>query len=1090
VTWHLTSVFYCLKFQIPAIRDLPGRHWVVTSAESPAGTRVAQMVAGPRCAVGVPNVGAFGDPRLLVDMAVAAEEHGWDGFFLWDHLLYRDPAWHVADPLVVIAAGSLAETGAGLPRLRCYVPFMDLWRGRRRRAVSVAAVTVLLASGAAVGVALHGVAPLTERNLRIPVVDGPRGSQHVVLDATMFTPRGHGRVPAILLAHGFGETKAAVRPQAEYLARAGFAVLTWSARGFGASTGQIALDSPDYEVKDTEQLVSWLARQPRVLLDRPGDPRVGVAGSSYGGGISLLAAAYDHRIDAVVAGSTWNNLATALFPNAAGGAPAAGVFKREWAGLLFTQGSAGFGTAQPGSGGAASGAEQPTSQQIARAALCGRFLPAICAMYQQVATQGRATPQALSLLQRSSPASASGRMDAPTLLIQGEHDSLFGLDQADANYQAIHRNGAPVDMVWFAGGHDGGDQETSRLNALTAAWFHRWLAPASARPGQPGMAPAQAPASARPGQPGVAQAQAPATPGARQPAAAPTQEPAGAGTGQPGFAVTRVLGFDPSTAQASLGIAAAGTYPGLDGTRRTLVRLGGPPQVIVSPAGGAPASISVFPGLGPLAGGAGATAGGATFDMPGQSAAFTSAPLRTSLQVTGSPTVRVRVGGTRTVTVFAKVYDVDASGQATLPFQLVAPLRVTGALAGRVVTVRLPPIDYSFSAGHRLRLVLTSTDFGYAAATVPAVYRVALAGAGLTVPSDPALALVNAGLPWWVWAAPCAALLAAVLILAPGRRRHQDGFAPDLAEVPLEITGLTKRYRDGQLAVDDLSLRVERGQILGLLGPNGAGKTTTLRALMGLLHPNAGTITIFGRRVHAGSAALSRLGSFVEGPGFLPHLSGRANLELYWRATGRPAAGSHLGEVLDIAGLGAAVDRRVRTYSRGMCQRLAIAQAMLGLPDLLVLDEPMNGLDPPQIREMREVLRRYAADGRSVILSSHLLGEVEQTCSHVVVMSQGRRIAAGPVGEVAGSGGALVVGTTEADRAVAVLRETPGIEKAEARAEGVLVHPDGVPASAVVAALVGAGIPVDRVGPGRRLEEAFLALVSGQEASDHPEGRP
>ena len=303
--------------------------------------------------------------------------------------------------------------------------------------------------------------------------------------------------------------------------------------------------------------------------------------------------------------------------------------------------------------------------------------------------------------------------------------------------------------------------------------------------------------------------------------------------------------------------------------------------------------------------------------------------------------------------------------------------------------------------------------------------------------------------------------------------------------MPLEITGLTKRYADGQLAVDDLSLRVERGQILGLLGPNGAGKTTTMRALMGLLLPEAGTITIFGRRVHPGSAALSRLGSFVEGPGFLPHLSGRANLDLYWRATGRPADGAHLAEVLEVAGLGAAIDRRVRAYSRGMCQRLAIAQAMLGLPDLLVLDEPMNGLDPPQIREMRDVLMRYAAGGRTVILSSHLLGEVEQTCSHVVVMNEGRRLAAGPVAEIIGEAGALMVGTPEPERAVAVMRMTAGIDAAEVHPDGVLVHHDGVPVSAVVAALVGAGVPVERVGPSRRLEDAFLALIAAP-----PDGSP
>ena len=228
-------------------------------------------------------------------------------------------------------------------------PFLSQRRlSRARVIVVVAAAVALVAAGVVLAVALTRPAPLSIRNVRIPVVDGPRGNQHVVLDASFFLPPGGGKVPAVLLAHGFGETKDAVRPQAEDLARAGFAVLTWSARGFGTSTGQIGLDSPDYEVKDVEQLVTWLARQPRVLLDRPGDPRVGITGASYGGGISLFAAAYDHRIDAVVAQSTWNNLATALFPNGAGGGPANGVFKRQWAGLLFTQGSVGFGATAQG----------------------------------------------------------------------------------------------------------------------------------------------------------------------------------------------------------------------------------------------------------------------------------------------------------------------------------------------------------------------------------------------------------------------------------------------------------------------------------------------------------------------------------------------------------------------------------------------------------------------------------------------------------------------------------------------------------------------------------------------------------------------
>jgi ABC-2 type transport system ATP-binding protein len=229
--------------------------------------------------------------------------------------------------------------------------------------------------------------------------------------------------------------------------------------------------------------------------------------------------------------------------------------------------------------------------------------------------------------------------------------------------------------------------------------------------------------------------------------------------------------------------------------------------------------------------------------------------------------------------------------------------------------------------------------------------------------------------------------------------------------------------------------------------------------------------------VTPGAPVLSRLGSFVEGPGFLPHLSGRDNLELYWRATGRPAEDAHLDEALDIAALGEALDRPVRTYSQGMRQRLAIAQAMLGLPELLVLDEPTNGLDPPQIAAMRAVLVRYAAGGRTVIVSSHMLAEVEQTCTHVVVMHQGVRIAAGPVAEIAGHDGAIVVSTPDASRAMSVLDSVDGIEGAVLNDGGVLVRLGGARSSRVVSALVHGEVRVDRVLPRRRLEDAFLSLI-------------
>src|SRR6516164_8191639 len=211
----------------------------------------------------------------------------------------------------------------------------------------------------------------------------------------------------------------------------------------------------------------------------------------------------------------------------------------------------------------------------------------------------------------------------------------------------------------------------------------------------------------------------------------------------------------------------------------------------------------------------------------------------------------------------------------------------------------------------------------------------------------------------------------------------------------IEVEHLTKRYSSDVLAVDDLSFGVGHGQVCGLLGPNGAGKTTTLRMLVGLITPTRGQIHVFGQPIQPGAAVLSRIGAFIEGPGFLPHLSGRENLRLFWEASGRPLDDADFDTALQIAGLGASIDRKVKTYSHGMKQRLAIAQAMLGLPELLVLDEPTNGLDPPQIAEMRRVLRAYATDGRAVLVSSHLLAEVEQTCTHVVVMHKGEVVAAG-----------------------------------------------------------------------------------------------
>ncbi|HIE92335.1 MAG TPA: ATP-binding cassette domain-containing protein, partial [Acidobacteria bacterium] len=290
--------------------------------------------------------------------------------------------------------------------------------------------------------------------------------------------------------------------------------------------------------------------------------------------------------------------------------------------------------------------------------------------------------------------------------------------------------------------------------------------------------------------------------------------------------------------------------------------------------------------------------------------------------------------------------------------------------------------------------------------------------------------------------------------------------------------------------VDDVSWRAERGQVVGLLGPNGAGKTTTLRMVMGLIAPDSGQVHVLGRRVGPGTPVLARVGALIEGPGFLPHLSGRANLEAYWAATGRDPAEAGYEEVLEIAALGGAVERPVRTYSHGMRQRLGIAQAMLGLPEVLVLDEPTNGLDPPQIAGLRPVLARYAAAGRTVVVSSHLLAEVELTCSHVVVMHAGRVVTTGTVAELVDSTDTTVVTLapgSDPDVLADKLRGLEGITEVEAVADvdepHVVVVADLARAE-VVRAAAGSGADVVGVSSRRQLEEVFLGVIAAASGSD------
>jgi ABC-2 type transport system ATP-binding protein len=993
--------------------------------------------------------------------------------------------------------------------------FARLVNTRARRITAIVVVVVLVAGITWMAWPTTPPAPVADRDVTITAPGGPGVDEPVELDATLYLP-ARTPAPAIIMAHGFGGSKASMAADAEQAARDGFVVLAYSARGFGRSTGLIGLDSLDYEIPDARTIVGWLAEQPEVQLDGPGDPRIGVTGGSYGGALSLMLAGTDQRVDAVVPLITWNDLEQSLFPNAqateadlAATTPAAadgvadGVFKRFWTSTLMASVTTGAtlsasGIAQGDTGdsnfvrrgvGSASAAPSAAadqesrspsgisgvSPQAAAAALagsCGRMMVQLCAGYAQAAQTGRIGPEFSALLDRSSPKSVVGNITAPTLLVQGEKDTLFPLSEADANARAIAANGTTVAVTWYNGGHDSSSTPDAATEARITQWFEYHLA---------GIGP--------------------------QPSDA--------------FRYT-VDGPISDTGNARSRTLEVPGYPGLttgSTTDRTSILLSGDPQFVVNPPGATPASISSLPGISGLASTALSTFAGG---LPGQTARFESAPFDTLTVLAGTPRVTVTVSrlpipgavgeadpdaADEGAVLYGSIAKVSPGGTRSLAGGAVAPIRLTNLPADgspATVTVSLPAAALQVEPGSTLEVGLATTDQAFAGPTAPAAYRIALAD---DTGSDPgggsALSVTGVNAPevggervsgpdipvFQLVGVIVLALIVALALIFGGRvRSRRSDVDPALVDAPLSIKGLGKSYPGGVKAVTDVSFRVEAGQVLGLLGPNGAGKTTTLRMVMGLITPTEGEIRVFGHRVKPGSPILSRIGSFVEGPGFLPHLSGRANLELFWRATGRPAQDAHLTEAMEIANLGRAIDRKVRTYSHGMRQRLAIAQAMLGLPELLLMDEPTNGLDPPQIHAMREVMRRYAATGRTVLVSSHLLSEVEQTCTHVVVVHLGRTIASGTVAELVSTSGEMVFDVDDQDAAERVLRTmATDIERTEA---GVQADLGSVPPAQAVSALVAAGIAVGSAAPRNRLEDVFLAMVDASGAAgsstDHP----
>ncbi len=299
----------------------------------------------------------------------------------------------------------------------------------------------------------------------------------------------------------------------------------------------------------------------------------------------------------------------------------------------------------------------------------------------------------------------------------------------------------------------------------------------------------------------------------------------------------------------------------------------------------------------------------------------------------------------------------------------------------------------------------------------------------------------------------------------------------------VETHGLTKRFKEN-VAVDGVELRVPRGSAFGYLGPNGAGKTTLIRVLLGLTHADAGTMSLLGYSVpRHRDVALARVGAIVDEPRFHGHLSGRQNLQIL-AAAREPEAKQRIGPALERVGILHRADDRVSKYSMGMRQRLGVAACLIGDPQLLILDEPMNGLDPAGMQDMRDMILALVAEGRTVVLSSHLLDEVERTCDAVAIVDRGKVIRQGPISELlAGTSSSLEIECSEPDRARQLLERTAVGARAEVTQLGLaIVLPDGTERSLIAEVnrvLVEGGIAVYRLQQiHASLESWFLQVTS------------
>ncbi|HWM74186.1 MAG TPA: ATP-binding cassette domain-containing protein [Nocardioides sp.] len=295
-------------------------------------------------------------------------------------------------------------------------------------------------------------------------------------------------------------------------------------------------------------------------------------------------------------------------------------------------------------------------------------------------------------------------------------------------------------------------------------------------------------------------------------------------------------------------------------------------------------------------------------------------------------------------------------------------------------------------------------------------------------------------------------------------------------ELVVQTDGLTKRYGD-RLAVDSVSMTVRRGEVYGFLGPNGAGKTTTLRMMLGLIRPTAGSASILGLPA-GGSEVTSRVGALIEGPGFFPYLSGRDNLRVLARYSGLPE--SVVDTALTRVDLADRGDDKFKRYSLGMKQRLGVAAALMGEPELIVLDEPTNGLDPAGMADMRALVVSLARGGQTVLLSSHLLAEVQEICDRVGVINGGKLLRESTVAELRGEA-TLRVRATPEEAALAVAMRIAGDDGVRRSPHGLEIDLPADAAPGLVRDLVAAGVDVHEIASAERtLEEVFFEMTTNE----------